>query len=136
MSTANSQAPADPPTEMFLAGEAVRREVLGDAHVDRSWARASELTRPLQEFVTEVCWGGIWTRPGLDRRTRSLLNIAMLTAMGKGDELRAHVKGAIRNGSSRGEIIEVLLQSAVYCGMPAALEAARHTQAAIEELES
>src|ERR1700678_793177 len=107
--------------QRFEQGLEVRREVLGGEHVDRSLAAASDFTRPLQEFVTEYCWGAIWTRPGLDRRTRSLLNIAMLTALGKPDELRLHVRGALRNGVAVEEIREVILQAAVYCGIPAAL---------------
>ena len=100
-----------------------------------SLARATDLTRPLQQFATDYCWGAIWTRPGLELKTRSLLNIAMLTALGKSDELRAHVRGALRNGATLDELREVLMQTAVYCGLPAALEAARLAQAAVEEYE-
>jgi 4-carboxymuconolactone decarboxylase len=127
--------PAEPnASDRAAAGEQVRRAVLGDEHVDRSWTLATEFTRPLQEFVTEYCWGAIWTRPGLDLRTRSLLNIAMLTALGKPDELRLHVRGALRNGVAVEEIREVILQAAVYCGVPAALEASRHAQTVITEV--
>ena len=117
---------------LLRAGDEVRRAVLGDAHVDRSRANATEFTRPLQDFVTEYCWGAIWTRPGLSRETRSLVNIAMLTALGRGDELKLHVRGALRNGCRIEDVQEVLLQAAVYCGVPAALEASRHAQAALD----
>jgi 4-carboxymuconolactone decarboxylase len=117
------------------AGDRIRRQVLGDAHVDRSRSLATPFTRPMQDLVTEFCWGTIWTRPGLDARTRSLINVAMLTALGKGDELRLHVQGAIRNGCSEEEVQEVLLQAAVYCGIPTALEATRHAKAALEALD-
>jgi 4-carboxymuconolactone decarboxylase len=127
--TSDGGAPRAPSS----AGDAMRRRVLGDEHVDRAWARATELTRPLQQFATDFCWDAIWTRPGLELKTRSLLNIAMLTALGKSDELRAHVRGALRNGTTVDELREVLMQSAVYCGLPAALDAARHAQAVLEE---
>jgi 4-carboxymuconolactone decarboxylase len=122
------------PASLLDAGDRVRREVLGDAHVDRSRDNATDFSRPLQDLVTEYCWGAIWTRPGLPLATRSLLNIAMLTALGKPDELRLHVRGAIQNGCTVQEIQEVLLQTAVYCGVPAALEASRNAQAVLEEL--
>jgi 4-carboxymuconolactone decarboxylase len=119
---------------LLRAGDRVRREVLGDAHVDRSREKATDFTRPLQDLVTEYCWGAIWTRPGLTRGTRSLVNIAILTALGKGDELKLHVRGALRNGCTVEDVQEVLLQTAVYCGVPAALEASRHAQAALDAL--
>jgi len=124
----------DDSTSVLEAGDRVRRQVLGDAHVDRSRDNATDCTRPLQDLVTEYCWGAIWTRPGLPLATRSLLNIAMLTALGKPDELRLHVRGAIQNGCSAEDIREVLLQAAVYCGVPAALEASRNAAAVLEEL--
>jgi 4-carboxymuconolactone decarboxylase len=120
--------------ERAAAGDAIRRRVLGDAHVDRSREAATPFTRPLQDLVTEYCWGAIWTRPGLPPATRSLLNIAMLTALGKPDELRLHVRGAINNGCTVDEVQEVLLQAAVYCGVPAALEATRHAQRALDDV--
>ncbi|HEY8466994.1 MAG TPA: carboxymuconolactone decarboxylase family protein [Solirubrobacterales bacterium] len=101
----------------------MRRKVLGDDHVDRSRSNADEFTRPLQELVTEYCWGTVWTRPGLTRRDRSLINLSMLTALNRPEELRLHVRGALNNGCTVQEIQEVLLQSAVYCGVPAALNA-------------
>jgi 4-carboxymuconolactone decarboxylase len=115
------------------AGLRVRREVLGAEHVDRSLAQASEFSRPLQELVTEYCWGTIWTRPGMDRKTRSLLNIAMLTALNRSHELALHARGALTNGATVAEIQEVLLQAAIYCGVPAALEASRAVAPAIAD---
>lgn len=112
-------------TKRFDDGLAVRREVLGADYVDRAMAGADELTRPLQELVTEYCWGAIWTRPGLPRKTRSLVNLAMLTALNRPHELKLHVRGALRNGCTRDEIREVLLQAAIYCGVPAAIDGFR-----------
>jgi 4-carboxymuconolactone decarboxylase len=114
------------------SGMATRRAVLGDAHVDRSLANSHELALPLQELVTEYCWGEIWTRPQLPRQTRSLLTIGMLTAGGHHDELKVHVGGALRNGCSPEEIVEVILQSAIYCGVPAALAAMRVVISALD----
>ena len=116
-------------------GDRIRREVLGDAHVDRSLAKAGEFSRPMQDFVTEHCWGAVWSRSGLGRKERSLVNLGMLTALNRSHELRVHVRGAIRNGCSPEEIQEVLLQAAIYCGVPAAMEAFRVTEAALAELE-
>ncbi|HEY7603238.1 MAG TPA: 4-carboxymuconolactone decarboxylase [Gaiellaceae bacterium] len=116
-------------------GERIRREVLGDAHVERSLAKAGEFSRPMQEFVTEHCWGAVWSRPGLGRRERSLVNLGMLTALNRSHELRVHVRGAIRNGCTPEEIQEVLLQAAIYCGVPAAMEAFRVAEAALAELQ-
>ena len=120
-------------SDRFEEGLAVRRAVLGDEHVDRSLEQASPFSRPMQELVTEYCWGAVWTREGLDRRTRSLVNLGMLTALGKSHELGAHVRGALTNGCTEQEIQEVLLQAAVYCGMPAGLEAFRVAEQAIED---
>jgi 4-carboxymuconolactone decarboxylase len=119
----------------FEEGLRIRREVLGDSHVDRSLARAGEFSRPMQEFVTEHCWGAIWSRPGLGRRERSLVNLGILTALNRSHELRVHVRGAVRNGCSREEIQEVLLQAAIYCGVPAAMESFRVAEAALEDLD-
>jgi 4-carboxymuconolactone decarboxylase len=117
----------------FERGIRVRREVLGDSHVDRSLAAATDFTRVVQEYVTATCWGDVWSRPGLDRRTRSLLNLAMLTALNRPHEFSVHVRGALRNGCTQDEIQEVLLQTAAYCGAPAALESFRLAQQAIEQ---
>jgi 4-carboxymuconolactone decarboxylase len=111
--------------EQFDKGMAVRREVMGADYVDAAMRDADDLTMPLQELVTEYGWGAVWTRPGLDRRTRSLLNLAMLTALNRPHELKAHVRGALTNGVSRAEIVEVFLQTAIYCGLPAALDSTR-----------
>ena len=109
----------------FERGLAVRKEVVGEAHVERSMADVSDFSRPMQEWVTRACWGEVWDRPGLDRRTRSLLNLVMLTALGRSHELAVHVRGALTNGCTTEEIQEALLQAAVYCGAPAGLEAFR-----------
>lgn len=120
----------------FEKGLDVRKKVLGAEHVQRSLDGASDFTREMQEFVTEYCWGAIWGRPGLDLRTRSMLNIGMLTALNRSHELAVHVRGAINNGVTEGEIKEIVLQAAVYCGMPAGLESLRIAERAINELRS
>ena len=117
--------------ERFERGLELRRAVLGAEHVDRSLERASDFMRPMQEFVTEYCWGTVWARPGLDRRTRSLINLAMLTALGSGHELEVHIRGALTNGATEEEIRETLLQAAVYCGVPAGMEAFRRADAVL-----
>ena len=101
-------------------GMTVRRAVLGDAHVDRAVAKTNDFSSDFQDLITRYAWGEIWSRPGLPRSTRSLITIAMTIALNRGDELRLHLLGAINNGVSRQEIQEVLLQSAIYCGVPAA----------------
>jgi 4-carboxymuconolactone decarboxylase len=121
---------------LYDAGMKVRREVLGDAHVDRSLALADELTQPLQEYVTAYGWGAIWARPGLERKSRSLINIGMLTALNRPQELRVHIKGALNNGCSREEIVETALQTAAYCGMPAALDTMRHVKHVFDEADA
>jgi 4-carboxymuconolactone decarboxylase len=115
-------------------GARVRREVLGEEHVQRSLERASEFTRPMQEFVTEYCWGAVWSRPGLSRRDRSLVNLGMLAALGRSHELGVHVRGAVSNGCTREEIQEALLQVAVYAGVPAGMEAFRVAEATLDQL--
>lgn len=123
-------------SERFERGAAIRREVLGSDYVDRSTSNASSFSAPLQELITEYCWGEIWSRPGLPKKTRSLINIAMLTALDRTDELMLHVRGALRNGCTREEITEVLLQAAVYCGIPAGLASFRAAEQALaSELE-
>jgi len=116
------------------AGQAVRREVLGDEHVDRSMEKSTACSKPMQDLVTEYCWGTIWTRDHLDRRSRSILNLGILTALNRGRELKLHVRGALHNGLSVEEIREVLLQSAVYCGIPAALDAFSAAESVLEEM--
>jgi 4-carboxymuconolactone decarboxylase len=115
-------------------GLRIRSEVLGEEHVRRSMERATALSRPLQELVTEYCWGAVWGRPGIDRKTRSLLNLAMLTALNRREELEAHLRGAVTNGADATEIQEVLLQAAIYCGLPAALDAFRAADKVFAEL--
>jgi 4-carboxymuconolactone decarboxylase len=114
---------------------AVRREVLGAEYVDKSMATATDFNRTMQEFVTEYCWGAVWTREGLSRKTRSMLNLAMLTALNRPHELKMHIKGAIRNGVTKEEIREVLLQTAIYCGVPAGVDAFRTAREAFAEME-
>jgi 4-carboxymuconolactone decarboxylase len=120
-------------TEMYDRGLKVRREVLGADYVDKQIASADDFNRPLQNLVTEYCWGAIWNRPGLDRRTRSMLNLAMLSALNRHHEFKAHVKGAIKNGVTKQEITEVLLQVAIYCGVPAGVEHFRLAREAFKE---
>jgi 4-carboxymuconolactone decarboxylase len=114
-------------------GLEVRREVLGDEHVDAALERAGEHTREFQDFITRYAWGEIWTRPGLDRRTRSCITLTALVALGRFDELAAHIRGARRNGLSPDEIKEVLLQCAVYLGVPAANSAFAVFRRVLEE---
>jgi 4-carboxymuconolactone decarboxylase len=121
-------------TDKYENGLAIRRAVLGTDHVDRSLERASEFSRPIQDLVTEYCWGAIWGREGLDRKTRSLLNLAMLTTLNRSHELGVHVRGAITNGATVAEIQEVLLQTAVYVGVPAALESFRIAERVLTEM--
>ncbi len=111
--------------EAFARGLATRREVMGDAFVDAAFAGANAFTAPLQEHITRAAWGDVWQRPGLDRKTRSLITVAILTALGKQNELKGHVRGALNNGATVEEIQEVLLHATVYCGVPAAVEAFR-----------
>lgn len=108
---------------IFEKGLAVRREVLGSAYVDGSLAKADDFMMAFQRITTEWCWGYAWTRPGLDRRTRSMLNLAMMTAMSKPTELKLHVKGALANGVTVDEIKEILVHATVYSGIPAGLDA-------------
>ena len=111
--------------DRYENGLAMRRSVLGDSYVDASLAAATDFSRDMQTFVTQYCWNDVWTRPGLTPAQRSMLNIAMLTALNRGVEFKAHVRGALNNGVTRDEIKEILLQAAVYCGAPAALESFR-----------
>jgi 4-carboxymuconolactone decarboxylase len=120
-------------TEMYDRGLKVRREVLGADYVDKQIASADDFNRPMQNLVTEYCWGAIWNRPGLDRRTRSMLNLAMLSALNRHHEFKAHVKGAVKNGVTKQEITEVLLQVAIYCGVPAGVEHFRLAREAFKE---
>ncbi|KAJ2901600.1 hypothetical protein MKZ38_001620 [Zalerion maritima] len=121
---------------LFDKGLKVRYEVAGPAYVDAALAGgSSDFARPMQELVTEACWGSVWSRPGLERKQRSLLNIAMLCALNRGPELAAHVRGAINNGASEIEIRETLLQAAIYCGMPAGIEGFKIAEKTIRAVE-
>jgi 4-carboxymuconolactone decarboxylase len=119
----------------YEEGLAVRRAVLGEEYVDRAIASADSFTGELQDFVTEWCWGGVWTRPGLARKTRSLLNLAMLAALNRPHEIRIHVRGALKNGVTRKEIAEVFLQVGVYAGAPAAVDAFRGAKEVFDEID-
>ena len=119
--------------DLFDRGLAARKAVLGSEYVEKSLAQADDFTRPLQELVTEYCWGAVWTREGLPRKTRSLLNLVMLTALNRQHELKLHVMGALRNGCTQQEIQEALLQATIYAGVPAGVEAFRTARDAIAE---
>lgn len=120
---------------MFDRGFENRKAVLGAEHVERSWANADDFTRPIQELVTEYCWGAVWGRDDLSRKTRSIINIAMLTALNRPHELKIHVQGGLRNGLTVEEIRGVLLQTAIYCGVPASMDAFRVASDAIKTYE-
>ncbi|PYB78909.1 4-carboxymuconolactone decarboxylase [Pseudomonas sp. LB-090624] len=120
--------------ELFEIGLKTRREVLGSEYVDASLQNADDFNRCMQEHVTQYCWGDVWNRPGLDRRTRSFLNLAMLTALNRPHEIKLHVRGAINNGLSKEEIAEVFLQSAIYCGVPAAIDSFKIAKEVFKEM--
>ncbi|MGB7912512.1 MAG: 4-carboxymuconolactone decarboxylase [Desulfobaccales bacterium] len=122
--------------ELFEAGLKVRRQVLGAEYVDAAISQADDFSRPLQELVTEYCWGAVWTRPGLSRKTRSLINLAMLTALNRPHEVELHLRGALNNGCTKEEIMEVLLQTAIYCGVPAAVDSFRLARKVFSEIEA
>ena len=120
--------------ESFDKGLKTRREVLGAEYVDASIANADDFNRPMQELVTEYCWNEIWNRPGLDRKTRSIMNLCMITALNRPHELKLHVRGAINNGLTKDEIKEVFLQAAIYCGVPAAIDSFRNANEVFKEM--
>jgi 4-carboxymuconolactone decarboxylase len=120
-------------SEAYERGMAVRREVLGDEHVDRAVAATTPFTAPFQEFITRAAWGEVWARDGLDRRSRSMVTLAVLTALGRSEELAMHVRAARRNGLTAAEIAEVLLHTAVYAGVPAANSAFAIAQRVLDE---
>ena len=122
--------------QTYEAGIDMRKQVLGAAHVERSLAKVSDFSRPVQELVTEYCWGAVWTRKGLEPKTRSMLNLAMLTALNRSHELGVHVRGALNNGVTEEEIQEILLQAAVYVGVPAALESFRVAEQVLKEAKN
>lgn len=109
----------------FEQGLAMRKRVMGDAFVERAFSGLTPFTEPLQQYITRNAWGDVWQRPGLDLKTRSLITVAMLTAMGRQNELKGHVRGALNNGATPQEIQEVLLHASIYCGLPTAVEAFR-----------
>jgi 4-carboxymuconolactone decarboxylase len=122
--------------DRFDKGLALRKQVLGADYVERSMKGADDFSRPMQELSTEYCWGYVWTRPGLALRDRSLINIAMISALNRPHELKLHVKAALTNGLSREEIREVLLQVAVYCGVPAGIDSVRIAREAFAEIDA
>ena len=122
--------------DRFDQGFANRKKVLGAAHVEKSWEAADDFNRPMQKMVTETCWGEVWGDPTLSFKTRSIINLAMLTAMSQHHELSVHVKGALTNGVTKEEIRAVLMQAAVYCGAPLALAAFRVASEAIKAYEA
>jgi 4-carboxymuconolactone decarboxylase len=122
--------------DRFEKGLALRKQVLGVDYVEKSMASADDFSRPMQELSTEYCWGYVWTRPGLKLRDRSLINLAMISALNRPHELKLHVKAALTNGLSREEIREVLLQVAVYCGVPAGIDSTRIAREAFAEVDA
>ena len=122
--------------ERFEAGMQVRRAVLGDAHVDRAQAKRTPLTNDFQDLITRYAWGEIWTRPGLPRHTRSLITICMMVALNREEELKLHLRAASNNGVTRDEIKEALLQTAIYCGVPAANSAFALAQKVFAEMDA
>jgi 4-carboxymuconolactone decarboxylase len=136
--------PASTPTRLseahatiFDEGLKIRYQVAGKEYVDRSLQNgSSDFARPMQDLVTEACWGSVWARPGLEKKQRSLLNIAMLCALNRGTELAVHVRGAVNNGASEVEIRETLLQAAIYCGMPAGIEGFKVAEKVITDMKN
>ncbi|HTN13452.1 MAG TPA: carboxymuconolactone decarboxylase family protein [Sphingomonadaceae bacterium] len=122
--------------ELFDKGMKIRREVLGDAYVDRALAKSGPFNDPLQELVTTYCWGWTWGRKGLPRRDRSLINLAMISVLNRSHELKAHIRGALNNGLSKEEIREVLLQVGIYAGIPATVDSFRIANEAFAEIEA
>ncbi|MCB4322010.1 4-carboxymuconolactone decarboxylase [Alcaligenes sp. 13f] len=120
--------------QLFEKGLKTRREVLGVEYVDASLKSATEFNIEMQQLVTQYCWGDVWNRPGLERKTRSLLNLAMITALNRPHELKLHVRGAINNGVTKEEIKEVFLQAAIYCGVPAAIDSFRLASDVLNEM--
>ncbi len=122
--------------ELFDKGMKIRREVLGDAYVDRALAKSGPFNDPLQELVTTYCWGWTWGREGLPRRDRSLINLAMISVLNRSHELKAHIRGALNNGLTKEEIREVLLQVGIYAGIPATVDSFRIANEAFAEIEA
>jgi 4-carboxymuconolactone decarboxylase len=122
--------------DTFERGLAIRKDVLGKEFVEKSFAAADDFNRPMQELVTEYCWGAVWGREELSRKTRSMLNLAMISCLNRPHELKMHVKGALRNGVSRDEIREVFLQVAIYAGVPAGVDSFRIAREAFAEIDA
>ena len=120
--------------ETFEKGLAIRRAVLGADYVDKAMSTADDFNRPMQELTTQYCWGEIWGRPGLDRRTRSIINLAMISALNRPHEVKAHIKGALNNGLTKDDIREIFLQVAIYCGVPAGVDSFRAAQEVFKEM--
>ncbi len=123
-------------SDTWRRGAQVRRQVLGDAHVDRSLAAADDFSRDLQDYLHEHAWGATWTRPGLALKTRSVINLAMLVALNRPHELELHIRGALRNGVTRDELKEILLHTGVYCGAPAVVDAFRIARKVLAEVDA
>ncbi|MFG6147526.1 4-carboxymuconolactone decarboxylase [Halobacillus sp. B23F22_1] len=121
--------------ELFEKGLETRKSVLGSDYVEASINNATDFNMPMQELVTEYCWGEVWGREGLSKQTRSMLNLAMITALNRPHELKLHVRGAINNGLTKEDIQEVFLQAAIYCGVPAAIDSFRTAQQVFDEME-
>jgi 4-carboxymuconolactone decarboxylase len=121
---------------IYDKGLEIRRAVVGAEYVDKSLAEADDFTRPLQDLITKYCWGEVWSRPGLERRERSMLNLGMIAALNRPHELKLHIRGALRNGLTRDEIREIFLQVAIYCGAPAALDSFRIAKEVFAELDA
>lgn len=120
--------------QMFEKGLGLRREMFGAELADKTWASADDFNRPFEELVNQYCFGEIWGRPGLDRKTRSIITLSMLTGLNRPNQIRAHVRGAIANGVSKSELQEVFLQAAIYCGVPAAVESFRIAREVFQEM--
>lgn len=123
-------------SDLFKTGKQIRGEVAGADHVERMLAKADDFSAPIQQLVTEYCWGFVWGRPTLERKTRSMLNLAMLAAVNRGAEFKLHCKGALTNGVTRDEIREIIMQIGIYCGVPAMMEATRHAQEVFAEADA
>ena len=121
------------PSKLYESGLAMRKKVLGAEHVEKAISSADQYTKPLQDIVTEFAWGAVWTRPGLEPRIRSMLTVSMLTALNRSQELKTHLRGAMNNGVTREEIVEILLHAGIYCGFPAAVEGFRVAQEVFKE---
>jgi 4-carboxymuconolactone decarboxylase len=123
-------------SDLFKQGKQIRGEVAGAEHLERMLAKADDFSAPIQQLVTEYCWGFVWGRDGLDRKTRSMLNLCMLSALGRGHEFKLHCRGALRNGVSRDEIREIIMQVGIYCGVPAMMESTRLAQEVFADVDA